>query len=143
MDVRDRTFSRPGEGFLAALGYLQIGTGGLSLTMSLMALCQVLAGHSDVLNPALALGSHAAFLDTAIGAYVSFQLSIGWIAGALQLIAGWCCVSGRAPRFVAVANFVSLANFPHGTVAAVLVVLSLRRAEIAQAFRREAKVSRV
>lgn len=133
-DVRAQTFSRPGEGFLAALGYLQIGTGVLSLTMSLMFFFQALFSHSELLNPALAFDSSSELIDRAIATYVSLQLTIGWLAGTLQLLAGVCCLRGRRPRFVGAAALVSLANFPHGTMAAILMLISLRRPEIAQAF---------
>ena len=56
-DVRAQTLSRPGDGYLAALGYLQIGTGSLSLMMSLMLFFQAMFSHSEMLNPAIAFDS--------------------------------------------------------------------------------------
>jgi hypothetical protein len=133
-DVRAQTFSRPGDGYLAALGYLQIGTGSLSLMMSLMLFFQAMFSHSELLSPATAFDSSSDLLDRAIATYVSLQLSIGWLAGALQLAAGICCVHARNPRLVWVASLVSLANFPHGTMAGLLTILALRRPELTPGF---------
>jgi len=133
-DVRAQTLTRPGDGYLAALGYLQIGTGSLSLMMSLMLFFQALFSHSELLNPATAFDSSFDLLDRAIATYVSLQLSIGWVAGALQFAAGICCVQARRPRLVWVASLVSLANFPHGTMAALLVILALRRPDLRHDF---------
>ena len=133
-DVRAETFSRPGDGYLAALGYLQIGAGCLSLTMSLMLFFQAIFSHSELLNPAIAFEAGSSLIDRAIATYVSLQLSLGWLAGALQLAAGLCSLRGRHPRLVWFASLVSLANFPHGSMAAILVLLGLRRPEVAQSF---------
>ena len=133
-DVRAQTLPRPGDGYLSALGFLQIGTGSLSLMMSLMLFLQAVSGHSELLNPATALDSSFDLLDRAIAAYVSLQLSVGWVAGALQLAAGICCVPARHPRLVWSASFVSLANFPHGTLAGLLVILALRRPDLRHGF---------
>ena len=135
-DVRAQTLSRPGDGYLAALGYLQIGTGSLSLMMSLMLFFQAMFSHSEMLNPAIAFDSSVDLLDRAIATYVSLQLSIGWVAGALQLAAGICCLHSSHSRLVWLASLVSLGNFPHGTMAAILMLLGLRRAEVVHAFAR-------
>ena len=129
-----QALSRPGEGYLAALGYLQIGTGVLSLTMSLMLLFQAMFSHPELLNPATAFSSSADLVDRAIATYVSLQLSFGWVAGGLQLAAGICCLRASRPRLIWLASVVSLANFPHGTMAAILVLLGLRRTEVVSAF---------
>ncbi len=133
-DVRAHALSRPGEGYLAALGYLQIGTGILTLTMSLMALFQAVFSHAEMLNPATIFASSPDLIDRAIATYVAMQLTFGWVAGGLQLAAGLSCLRSRHPRFVWVASLVSLGNFPHGTMAAILMLLGLRRAEVAHAF---------
>lgn len=133
-DVRAQSFSRPSDGYLAALGYLQIGTGSLSLMMSLMLFFQAMFSHSELLSPATALDSSFDLLDRAIATYVSLQLSVGWIAGALQLAAGICCLNARNRRLVWFASIVSLANFPHGTMAALLMVLALRRPDLTHGF---------
>lgn len=133
-DARAHPLSRPGEGYLAALGYLQIGTGVLTLTMSLLAFSQTMFGQAEVLNPATIFSSSSDLIDRAIATYVALQLTLGWVAGGLQLAAGWCCLRGSHPRLVWLASAVSLGNFPHGTVAALLMLLSLRRAEVVQAF---------
>jgi hypothetical protein len=134
-DVRAPALSSPAEGQLIALGYLQIGTGTLTVMMSLLALSQLLFGSLDMLNPARAFAHSTDFFDRAIAAYVVLQLTVGWIAGGLQLAAGRCCLRGRGSRLVALASVVSLVNFPHGTVAAILMLWALGRPEIAQAFR--------
>jgi hypothetical protein len=134
-DVRAQTLSRPGDGYVAALGYLQIGSGVLSLTMSLMALVQALFSHSELFHPTTALGLSSELLDNAITAYVLLQLSLGWVAGGLQLAAGYCCLHSRRARLVWVASLISLANFPHGTMSAILMLLGLRRPEVIEAFR--------
>ena len=126
--------SKPGDGYLSALGYLQIGTGSLTLVMSLMAFSQWVVGNAEVLNPTNAFGLASGFIDRAIAAYVSLQLTFGWVAGALQLAAGICCLHGRHTRFVCIASIVSLANFPHGTMAAILMLHGLSHGEIACAF---------
>lgn len=133
-DVRVHTLSRPGEGYLAALGYLQIGTGALSLTMSLMALFQAMFSHAEALNPATIFGSSSDLIDRGIATYVALQLTIGWVAGALQLAAGLCCLRSSHPRLVWAASLVSVGNFPHGTMAAILMLVSLRRTEVVHAF---------
>jgi hypothetical protein len=135
-DVQAHSVSRPGEGYVAALGYLQIGAGVLTLTMSLMAVSQLLAGNAELLDPVRVFGLTTGFVDQAIATYVSLQLSLGWVAGALQLVAGICCLHGRRPRLVGVASVISLANFPHGTMAAILMLHGLHHGEIAQAFER-------
>lgn len=137
-DVRAQTLSRPGESGLAALGYLQIGTGSLSLLMSLMLLFQAMFSHSELLSPATAFDSSSDLVDRAIATYVSLQLSFGWIAGSLQLAAGIACLHARNLRLVWTASLVSLANFPHGTMAAILMVVTLRRPDLDQVFRRRA-----
>jgi len=133
-DVRAHPIPRPGEGTLAALGYLQIGTGVLTLTMSLFAFSQAMFGYAEVLNPATIFASSSGLIDRAIATYVALQLTLGWLAGGLQLAAGLCCLRSSHPRLVWLASLVSLGNFPHGTLAAILVLLSLRRAEIVEAF---------
>ncbi len=133
-DVRAHPLPRPGEGYLAALGYLQIGTGALTLTMSLLAFSQAMFGAAEVLSPTMIFASSADVIDRAIATYVALQLTLGWVAGGLQLAAGLWCLRGSHPRLVWLASVVSLGNFPHGTVAAILMLLSMRRAEVAQAF---------
>jgi hypothetical protein len=134
-DVRPPALASPAEGQLIALGYLQIGTGTLTVMMSLLALSQLLFGSLEMLNPARAFTHSADFFDRAIATYVVLQLTVGWIAGGLQLAAGRCCLRGRGSRLVALASVVSLINFPHGTVAAILMLWALGRPEIAHAFR--------
>ncbi len=133
-DVRVQSLSRPGDGYLAALGYLQIGTGSLSLLMSLMLFFQAMYSHSELLSPVTAFDSSFDLMERAIATYVSMQLSIGWVAGGLQFAAGLCCLHACRPRLVWVASLVSLANFPHGTMAAILMLVGLQRAEITHAF---------
>ncbi len=134
VDAPVHSRSQSGDGYLAAVGYLQIGAGSLSLMMSLMLVFQVMFGHSELLNPAVAFDSSSDLLDRAIATYVSLQLTVGWLAGALQLAAGVCCLRAKHQRFIGVASLVSLANFPHGTLAAVTVLFALRRPEVAQTF---------
>ena len=133
--VHPQSASRGDDGYLSALAYLQIAAGTLSLTMSLMFIFQALFIHTPLLNPALAFSSTADLLDRAIATYVSLQLTIGWLAGALQLAAGYCCLKARHCRLVYAASLVSLANFPHGTMSAILTLTALRRPEVAAAFR--------
>jgi hypothetical protein len=133
-EIHAHSVSEPGDGYLAALGYLQIGTGSLTLVMSLMAFSQWLLGNAELLDPTKVFGLANGFIDRAIAAYVSLQLSLGWAAGALQLAAGICCLRGRRPRLVWMASFVSLANFPHGTMAAILMLHALCHGEISLAF---------
>ena len=102
--------------------------------MSLMLLLQSMFSHSELLNPATVFHSSSDWLDGAITTFVSLQLSVGWVAGALQLTAGICCLRSRRVRLVCAASLVSLANFPHGTMAAILTLVSLRRHEVADAF---------
>ncbi|MBL9202449.1 MAG: hypothetical protein JNL39_18205 [Opitutaceae bacterium] len=129
--VHDSEVSRPDAGHLAALGYLQVGTGVLTVTMSLMALVQVLLGHHELFNPARAFDHSTDLFDRAIAAYVLLQLTLGWVAGGLQLAAGVHCMRGNRSRLVWVASVVSLVNFPHGTIAAIFTLLGLTRAEMA------------
>jgi len=110
--VHPQSASRGDDGYLAALAYLQIGSGILSLTMSLMFIFQALFVHTPLLDPALAFSSTANLLDRAIATYVSLQLTVGWIAGSLQLAAGCCCLRARRCGLVYTASVVSLANFP-------------------------------
>lgn len=133
-DVQSQPLSRPGDGYLAALGYLQIGAGSLSLLMSLMLFFQAMFSHSALLSLATAFDSSFDLLDRAIASYVALQLSIGWVAGGLQLAAGICCLRGTTPRLVWAASLVSLANFPHGTIAAVPMILALRRPGLTPGF---------
>jgi hypothetical protein len=132
-DVGSTAHSSPAEGQLIALGYLQIGTGTLTVMMSLLALSQVLFGSLDMLSPARAFAHSADLFDRAIATYVVLQLTVGWVAGGLQLAAGRCCLRGRGPRLVRLASVVSLVNFPHGTVAAILMLCALGRPEISGA----------
>lgn len=129
--VHGRELSRPDAGHLAALGYLQVGTGVLTITMSLMALAQVMLGHHELFNPARAFDHSTDLFDRAIAAYVLLQLTVGWVAGGLQLAAGIHCMRGNASRLVWIASFVSLANFPHGTIAAIFTLLGLSRNDLA------------
>ena len=131
---RAQNCSRPGEGYLAALGYLQIGTGSLSLLMSLMLFFQMMFSESALLNPSTAFDSSSDLLDRLIATYVSLQLSIGWLAGGLQLASGICCLQARHPRFVLAASLVNIANFPHGTMAGILMLLALRRPDLQHGF---------
>jgi hypothetical protein len=133
-NVRSPTLSDAGDGQLTALGYLQIGTGSLTLMMSAMALAQIMIGPAEMLNPANAFSSSANLFDRAIATYVVLQLTVGWVAGGLQLAAGACCLRGKAPRLVGLASLVSLVNFPHGTIAAAFMLHGLRRPEIIRAF---------
>lgn len=132
--VHPQSASRGDDGYLAALAYLQIGSGILSLTMSLMFIFQALVIHTPLLDPALAFSSTANLLDRAIATYVSLQLTIGWVAGSLQLAAGYFCLKASRSRFVHAASLVSLANFPHGTMSAILTLTALRRPEVTGAF---------
>jgi hypothetical protein len=129
-DVDPHSASRTDTDYSTALGYLQIGTGSLTLLMSFMAFCQWALGHGEMLNLGEVFGLSSGLLDRAISAYVSLQLSLGWIAGGLQLAAGACCLSGRRQRFVGVASLVSLLNFPHGTMAAILTLNGLYQGAI-------------
>lgn len=131
-DVHPHSLSRPGDGYLAALGYLQIGAGAFTLLMSLMALIQGLMGSAELLDPVKVFGLSTGFFDRAIATYVSLQLSFGWVAGLLQLAAGICCLNARRPGFVAVASVVSLANFPHGTMTAILMLHGLNQGKWAR-----------
>lgn len=134
-NIRVPELEQSGEGQLTALGYLQIGTGSLTVLMSLMAVTHVLAGPSGLFAPAKLFSYSADFFDRLIAAYVLLQLTLGWVAGALQLVAGSCCLRGKGPRLVRLASVVSLINFPHGTVAALLMLHGLGRPEITRAFR--------
>ena len=49
-DVHPHSASRTDTDYSTALGYLQIGTGSLTLLMSFMALCQWALGHGEMLN---------------------------------------------------------------------------------------------
>ncbi len=129
--VQGDEVSRPDAGHLAALGYLQVGTGGLTITMSVMALLQALLGHHELFNPARAFDHSTDLFDRAIAAYVLLQLTLGWVAGGLQLAAGIQCMRANPSRLVWIASFVSLVNFPHGTIAAFFTLLGLSRAGIA------------
>lgn len=133
-DIRVPELEQSGAGQLTALGYLQIGTGSLTVLMSLMALTQTMAGPSGLFDPAKLFSYSSDFFDRLIAAYVLLQLTLGWVAGGLQLVAGVCCLRGRRPRLIGLASVVSLINFPHGTVAALLMLHSLRRPEITRAF---------
>lgn len=130
-DVHPHPVARSGDGSLTALGYLQIGTGTLTIVMSLMAFAQAMLNHAELLDPMRVFGLSTGFLNQSIATYVSLQLSLGWIAGALQLAAGICCLHDRRPRFVTAASVVSLCNFPHGTMAAILMLQSMRAARSA------------
>ncbi len=129
--VRGQDDTRPDAGNLAALGYLQVGTGALTVMMSLMALMQALVGHHELLHPARAFDHSTDLFDRAIAAYVLLQLTLGWLAGGLQIAAGIACTRGKPSRLVWIASFVSLANFPHGTLAAFFTLLALRRPPVA------------
>lgn len=133
-NVHTQAASRGNDGYLAALAYLQIAAGALSLTMSLMFIFQAIFIHTPLLDPALAFSSTANLLDRAIATYVSLQLTIGWVAGSLQLAAGYFCLKARRCQLVHVASLVSLANFPHGTMSSILTLTALRRPEVAEAF---------
>lgn len=133
-DVQSQQLSRNGDGYLAALGYLQIGAGSLSLLMSLMLFFQATFSHSELLALATVFDSSFDLLDRAIAIYVALQLSIGWVAGGLQLAAGICCLRRRNPRLVWAASLISLANFPHGTIAAIVMILALRRPGLTYGF---------
>ncbi len=104
----------------------------LTVTMSLMALLQAIIGHSELLNPMRAFDHAADLLDRAIAAYVLLQLTLGWVAGALQIAAGRHCMRGNASRLVWIASWVSLVNFPHGTIAAIFTLLALFRHDFAE-----------
>jgi hypothetical protein len=127
-DASSASVSQPGEDSLTALGYLQVGAGSLTIAMSLMALCPILLGHGELLDPTKVFGFASGFLDRAIATYVSLQLSVGWIAGTLQLIAGIGCLHGKITRLTAVASVVSLINVPHGAITAVLMLYRMKHA---------------
>ena len=139
-DVRAPGHEQSGEGQLAALGYLQLGTGSLTVLMSVMALAQTLAGPSGLFDPAKLFSYSSDLFDRAIAAYVLLQLTLGWVSGGLQLVAGSCCLRGKGPGLVRLASLVSLVNFPHGTVSGLLMLHGLGRPEIARAFRARAAV---
>lgn len=134
-DVPASELEQSGEGQLTALGYLQIGTGSLTVLMSLLAVAPVMMGSSGLFDPVKMFSYASGPLDRLIAGYVLLQLTLGWVAGGLQLAAGSYCLRGKRPRLVGFASLVSLINFPHGTVAAILMLHGLRRPEIAQAFR--------
>jgi len=127
-DVPSQGSLRLGDGYQAALGLLQIGTGTLSLLMSLMLYAQAILGHSELLHPINGLSSSNDLFDRLIATYVLVQLTFGWIAGALQLTSGICCLRSRHPRLVCAASLVNLANFPHGMMSGMLMLVALRRA---------------
>ncbi len=134
-NVRAPELEKSGEGQLIALGYLQIGTGSLTVLMSLLAAAPIMMGSSGLFDPVKMFSYASGPIDRLIAGYVLLQLTLGWVAGGLQLAAGNCCQRGKRPRLVGFASLVSLINFPHGTVAAVLMLFALRRPEIAHAFR--------
>lgn len=138
-DVHPASLPRTGDGYLAALGYLQIGAGAFTILMSLMALAPGLLGNAELFDPVKVFGQSTGFFGRAIAAYVSLQLGFGWLAGVLQLAAGICCLHGRRPGLVGTASVVSLLNFPHGTMAAILMLHGLRHEAVAEAFHRGAE----
>jgi hypothetical protein len=133
-NVQSQPLSRHGDGYLDALGYLQIGAGSLSVLMSLMLCFQALFSHAELRSLASVFSSSLDLIDRAIAIYVALQLSIGWAAGGLQFAAGICCLRGTNLRLVWAASLISLANFPHGTIAAVAMIWALRRPDIRCAF---------
>ena len=134
-DVRATSLSRPGEGHLTALGYLQIGTGSLTLAMSLLTLGQAMFSHAELFHPSRVFNYSSDFFDRFIAAYVILQLTFGWLAGALQLAAGICCLRCRHPRLMWIASIASLVNFPNGTMASILMLHGLTRPEITAALK--------
>lgn len=121
--------SRADPGHLLALGYLQVGTGALTVTMSLMALFVAVFVSSELFHPARAFDHSTSFFDRILAAYVLLQLSFGWIAGGLQLASGCCCMKSRPTRLVWISSVVNLINIPHGALAGIFTMLGIRRAE--------------
>ena len=125
--VQTHDVSRPDSGHLLALGYLQVGTGALTVTMSVMALWVALFVSSELFNPARAFDHSTAFFDRILAAYVLLQLTFGWVAGGLQFASGCCCMKSRHTRLVWIASVVNLVNIPHGAIAGIFTLLLGRR----------------
>ena len=128
---------RRGEGYLAFLGYLQILTGALSVLFSASAVLTGLADTS-LLNPADTAGDSRGWFMALVSGYISLQMTVGWIPGALQIAAGICCLRRRAPGFVIFASWVNLVSFPHGTTTALLVLYGISRRDLLHGFGRRA-----
>ena len=125
--VQPREVARPDAGHLLALGYLQVGTGALTVTMSLMALFVAVFVSSELFNPARAFDHSTELLDRLLAAYVLLQLTFGWVAGGLQFAAGYCCMKSKPTRLVWVSCVVNLINIPHGALAGIFTMLGVRR----------------
>lgn len=123
-----------GVGYLYFMGYLQIGVGVLTIAFSALGIIQGLSSFPGLLSPSAVLDSASGWLVPILWAYMSFQISFGWIFGLLMIVAGVCCLLRRTRGFVATAAWMNLANFPHGTTAAIMMLHGLSRPGIAGAF---------
>jgi len=121
--VQNHDGARSDAGHLLALGYLQVGTGALTVTMSLMALFVAVFVSSELFNPARAFDHSTTFFDRILAAYVLLQLTFGWVAGGLQFAAGCCCMKSRPTRLVWVSCVVNLINIPHGAIAGIVTLI--------------------
>ena len=126
---------RRGEGYLSFMGYLQIATGALSVLFSAGAVLTGL-GDSSLLNPVATAEDATNWLMALLTGYITLQMTVGWIPGVLQIVAGVCCLRHRAPGFVIFASWVNLINFPHGTTTALLMLYGISRRDLLHGFRR-------
>ena len=128
-----------GEGYLTFMGYLQIAVGVLTVVFSAVAIAEAAwIGHTGLFNPVNAAtyfgGRATGSFTSLLAGYVAFQISYGWLMGAMLIAAGVCCLKRIARRFVAAVSVVNLVNFPHGTTVAILMLHGLSRPGIAGAF---------
>ena len=117
------------------MGYLQILTGALSVLFSAFAVLTGL-GDRSLLNPAVTAGDATGWFMALVIGYITLQMTVGWVSGALQVAAGICCLRHRAPGFVIFASWVNLVSFPHGTTTALLMLYGISRRDLLRGFGR-------
>lgn len=132
MSIPSSVFPR-GVGYLTFMGYFQIGVGLLTVLFSALAIFQGAIIDPQLLNPAVAGEASRGFFGRMIAGYMAFQMTFGWLLGAMMIMAGVCCLQLRGRTFVTVSAVLNLLNFPHGTTAAIMMLHGFRRQEVVDA----------
>lgn len=129
-----------GQGYLTAMGYLQIVAGALTVLFSCLAMLKASTLSGTVLMSPAAI--HEAFGGFAGGGftkfmagYMSFLVMFGWILGLMMISAGIASLKCRGRYWIGFVSILNLFSQPLATTVAMMMLHGLTRPRITAAFR--------
>lgn len=123
-----------GVGYLTFMGYFQVGIGVLTLLFSAFAIFQGTVIDPLPFKPESVTDASRGFWGRLIVSYIAFQMFFGWLLGVMMILAGTGCLQLRGRTLVTISTWLNFINFPHGTMAAILMFIGLGQPEVLNAF---------